>query len=460
MRDKFYEYLVLFLTVALMGLALLVFPFSRRTAWLILTAGIPWTIELSEWESLTLSLPTDIFAVLTGSVTGVYLLFFPHHLRRIWHASITRWVVLYLLWMGIGVIFSADHVISLKFWISQSAYFLAFGIGSYLWLERRGSPTQLYLWVILPSAALVMSICVLEHLKMGGSRAVVDKAISPFMREHTVYGAYGAWFFTASVVAFFLRPGILTTAAVGISGTALVLSYSRGGWLSALGALSIWFAVEQLRRLSAITRFVLVSGVSIMLLIMGIFLISYNPEILQLYAKQQVGEIGEHLVSSFDVQQNASNMERINRWFSAIQMIQERPLLGFGANTFAQEYSAYQRSITRTKISVEMGEIGGAHSEYFTAASEMGIPGLVLLLGIYLSTIWFGMSYLWREGSASKRWEVALVLLPLLSYYLHGFINNFMDHGHMAALVYLHWGILAVLQRESVPSPHAATYQV
>lgn len=122
-------------------------------------------------------------------------------------------------------------------------------------------------------------------------------------------------------------------------------------------------------------------------------------------------------------------------------MIQERPLHGFGPNTFAQEYSAYQRSLTRTSVSVEMGEVGGAHSEYLTAASELGLPGLLLLLGIYLTTLFAGIRGFWRSQDPARRWTYALVTFPLLSYYLHSFINNFMDHGHMAALVYLHWGV-------------------
>ncbi|MEN3041399.1 MAG: O-antigen ligase family protein [Bacteroidia bacterium] len=460
MQDSFYENLVLLLTLGLFGAALLALPISRRTAWLFLVAGIPWTIEISEWRTFTLSLPTDAFAGLIGSAVIVYLLFSPRSISSVWQAGIMRWIILYLLWMGIGVLFSADTLISFKFWLSQSAYFLAFSVGSFLWMKGESSPTQAYWRVISLSGILVMGICVLRHLNLGGTRAMVNEAISPFMREHTVYGAYSAWFFTGSVVAAFLRPGLLSILGVGVSGAALLLSYSRGGWLSALAALSLWLIMEQLRRLSPIGRFAIMSGLSLTLLASGIFLLTYNPEILQLQAKQKIGEVGEHFVSSFDVQKNPSNMERINRWFSALQMIQERPIVGFGANTFSQEYSAYQRSITRTSISVEMGEIGGAHSEYLTAASEMGLPGLILLLGIYLSTVGIGLGYLWRENNATKRWEVALIILPLLSYYLHGFINNFMDHGHMAALVYLHWGILAALQRESVPSPYAKVPRV
>lgn len=456
------EELLVYLVTLILGMsAFLLFPLSRRTAWLLLVPGIPWASEILKTDTLTLTLPTDAFAAMGGLAIASYILFSPSIIVYIWRASILRWVILYLGWIGVTIPFSADEMISLKFWISQSAYFLAAGIGAYLWMRgasERGY--QLLPALLLVSGVIVLGLCVSQHLQFGGTRATVDKSIAPFMREHTVYGAYSAWFFVMSVVFLVLRPRILTGIAVIVSGAALFLSYSRGGWLSAIIALAVWGGLEMLRRLSPAVRFFLAATVAGGGLLAGLFLIGYNPEVLQLQAKHRLGEVGEHFISSFDVKKNASNMERVNRWFAALQMIEERPITGFGVNTFVQEYSAYQRSLTRTSISVEMGEVGGAHSEYFTAAAELGIPGLLLLLGIYISTLIVGIRGMWREETTVSRWKYALFTLPLLSYYLHGFINNFMDHGHMAALVYLHWGVLAALQREAVPSLYARLERV
>lgn len=461
MLSNFIEPLLYALTVGLGVVGILALPFSRRWAWLILVGGIPWASEIADLDLFTLTLPTDALAVLGSLGIIFYVLFHPEKIVQIFSSSILRWIIAYIAWMGITTLTSTDTTVSMKFFLSQSAYFIAFGIGAYLWSKREGTDLSLlYLRVLGVSAIIVLGLCVFQHIELGALRSHVDKAIEPFMREHTVYGAYSAWFFTSALVLVFMHRSFYGFILLGISAVALLLSYSRGGWLSALAALVIWGMIELLRRLTPYVRLLVLGGI-VLGSIAGItFLVGYNPEILRVQARQIVGEIGEHAATSFDLKKNPSNLERINRWFAALQMIEDRPWFGFGANTFAQEYSAYQRSLTRTSISVEMGEVGGAHSEYLTAAAELGIVGLILLLGIYLTTLGTGIGGIWREKTPERRWSYALFTLPLISYYLHGIINNFMDHGHMAALVYLHWGVMAALQREAVPSPHAELERV
>lgn len=461
--DTPYDYLPLLVTGITLGLAVLALPLSRKWAWQCMLLAIPWSAEIA-WigEGTQLSLPTDAFALLFGPLALIQLaLFQPQYLSRLWDQhALFRWIALYFLWMGfIAIAFSVDKVFSVKFLLSQGAYFASFGLLSYLWAkEYRGeAPLHIYKTFLLPSAAVVLGLLVYRHLELGPKYESLRFILQPIMREHTVYGAYTAWFLTAALVVFTYRPSIWGAAAIGITGAALLLSYSRGGWLSALGALGAFGGLSLLRRLSPAARWLIATLTMVGLLLGLLFLIGYNPDVLRLQVRRTGGEISERLVSSFDVQRNLSNLERVNRWYAALQMIQERPLQGFGPNTFSQEYSAYQSSLTRTEISVEMGEVGGAHSEYFTAASELGIPGLILLLGIYITTLSIGLRGFWQSPNPTQRLAYAVVTFPLLSYYLHGFINNFMDHGHIAALVYLNWGLLFLLEEKPIPSPHPHT---
>ncbi len=428
-------------------------PFGLRRSWLWVLVALPWAAEVLEVGDFLLTLPTDLFAGLGGAAIAAYLfLWEPSKLREAWQQSLLlRFVLLYFMWMGVTVLFSSDAVVSLKFWVSQLAYFALFGIGGYLWARQVGQAEigRAY-GFLLGSAAFVLGICLIEHVILGGTREKVDQAIKPFMREHTVYGAYAAWFFLAAIAWFAMRPTLWKLFFVGITGAALLLSYSRGAWLSVLGALGIWGLLEGFRRLSPLQRLVAVGLAGIALVGGLLTLLQYNPEYLEQQAYRLGGETGKHFASSFDVKQNLSNRERINRWFAALQMIEERPGFGFGPNTFSREYSAYQRSLTRTTISVELGEVGGAHSEYFTAASEMGLLGLLLLLAIYARSLWVGSKGLYQPTPYIQRGGFILLALPLLSYYLHGFINNFMDHGHMAGLVYLHWGLLGGLEARGI----------
>jgi hypothetical protein len=61
-------------------------------------------------------------------------------------------------------------------------------------------------------------------------------------------------------------------------------------------------------------------------------------------------------------------------------------------------------------------------------------------------TLYYPLAYAFSAGDKQARLIGLLVSVPLLSYYLHAFINNFMDHGKVAALIYLHWGAAMALE--------------
>ena len=94
----------------------------------------------------------------------------------------------------------------------------------------------------------------------------------------------------------------------------------------------------------------------------------------------------EHIESMSNVTTDASNLERINRWKSAIRLFQERPHLGWGPGTYQFHYAPYQNYYEKTVISTNAGDMGNAHSEYLSALSETGWPGLFIFL-LFLTTV-------------------------------------------------------------------------
>ena len=75
---------------------------------------------------------------------------------------------------------------------------------------------------------------------------------------------------------------------------------------------------------------------------------------------------------------DASNLERINRWKSALRLFAERPTLGWGPGTYQFEYASYQNYYEKTIISTNSGNKGNAHSEYLSILAESGWPGLLV----------------------------------------------------------------------------------
>lgn len=153
----------------------------------------------------------------------------------------------------------------------------------------------------------------------------------------------------------------LSGAAAGLALTAMVLSYSRGGFIGLSAALLVWLGLE--RRLS--------QGVVIGLLCAG--LLAFAPR--NFWSRTES-------VTSF--QQDASALGRVHAWTVASRINLERPLLGVGAGTFQQAWPSYAPPEARRAYA--------AHNVFIQVLAELGWVGFVLLL-------------IFTAGSLGAAWE-------------------------------------------------------
>jgi putative inorganic carbon (HCO3(-)) transporter len=81
---------------------------------------------------------------------------------------------------------------------------------------------------------------------------------------------------------------------------------------------------------------------------------------------------------------------RLEVWSSAIYGIQDFPFTGMGMNTFRKVVPVLYPLFT---ISPDI-DIGHAHNEFLQAALDLGIPGLIAFLALYIGAFWM----LWDIG--------------------------------------------------------------
>jgi O-antigen ligase len=143
-----------------------------------------------------------------------------------------------------------------------------------------------------------------------------------------------------------------------------------------------------------------------------------------------------HLSSVTNLKSDASNLERINRWYCAIEMGKAKPILGFGPGTYQFSYDAFQRPDLMTRISTHHGDRGNAHSEYLGAFAETGVLGLLLLVALALWSITCVIDL--NRSQRRSPWHNLLlgVGLGLVTFWVHGFFNSFMDTDKVSFLVY------------------------
>ncbi|MFS8812671.1 O-antigen ligase family protein, partial [Synechococcus sp. R55.7] len=158
--------------------------------------------------------------------------------------------------------------------------------------------------------------------------------------------------------------------------------------------------------------------------------------------------IWSRLADTFDPQALyfSSTANRLDAWQFALQMVQERPLTGWGWQSFAALYNAQDPP--------EL--LGHCHNLYLHLAAEGGIPlllGHLILWGWILARGW----HAWRRSQESV---LLGMLLALTAFFASGLLDVVMLDGRIHLLVTLLlgavWGASLERQRDSISGKEQA----
>ena len=141
---------------------------------------------------------------------------------------------------------------------------------------------------------------------------------------------------------------------------------------------------------------------------------------------------------------------RMEMWRTGFLAAQERPLLGWGKAGFVVRETEL---IKEGKISPSMKDNNHVYNEWLDAIVKRGVPGLLVLLALYLVPLYLFAGYL-RRGSAAQRPYALCGLMLIVCYIGFGFSQVFMAHntGVMTlgfTLVIL-WGLLKAEERPAL----------
>jgi O-antigen ligase len=287
----------------------------------------------------------------------------------------------------------------------------------------------------------VIVITTIKSAALGFSEHGMHWIMSPYYNDHTAYGAAIA-FFIPLVVALFAIDGktiwkklyYLLLMAVLLTG--LILSYCRAAWLSMLVAFTVYVVIKMRIKLSW-----LVIGLTIVVSTLYYF----SDDILYKMGRNSQdssGKLIEHLQSMSNITTDASNVERLNRWVAAFGMIEDRPILGWGPGTYQFEYAGYQKGKYKTIISTNFGTGGNAHSEFIGPCAEMGFPGAIIVIILMITVFMVGIkAYIKTTDKIPKTLSI-FAFIALVSYYIHGIMNNFLDTDKLSLPF---WAAIAVI---------------
>ena len=433
------------LTLFPVGLMLMYFAvFDTAKIFFSIAFFTPLSINIEEFsESFGLFIPSEPLLFGLMVFLSALELHKPFLDRSCLKHPIMIAVYFYLFWMFFTSLTSSSILVSLKYFIARLWIIIpVLFFGTYFLVDIK--KRKLFLWMFTIATSIVVIYTLLHHAKYQFEEKPGHWVMSPFFKDHTIYGAIIALAVPFAFGLYFLERGntlyrLFLILIILILTTGLVFSYTRAAWLSVFAA-AVFCSLVYFRVKLYVIGTVLIASLVILM-------VSWNSIQIELERNKQehtTENINERLRSASNITTDASNLERINRWDCAISMFKERPLVGFGPGTYMFEYARFQDPNNLTIISTNFGNLGSAHSEYLGALSEMGLPGALIFLSLVLSifVVNIQLIYKWPIEDKDNRVLLMTFLFSLTTYFTHAFLNNYLDTDKAAVPI---WGITAML---------------
>lgn len=348
---------------ALLGIVVLVLTLLRaRYAWLALLVCAPFALAVYVGPT-TVTLQK---AVLVGAALG--LLCKPARLRAlrgsgVWYVGGT--LVLLIACAALSSLHAAHLSAALRGVLMWVEYLAAFAIAV---IAYRCDPQEHWLRNVLAGMTVVVACTALAQVFTGAPQAkflfghAIARVGGVLEGPNQLAGYLGVMLAVPLAFAVYRRSTVLERVALAFGGVALLLTFSRGGWLGAVAVLVVLLAVRAARERAFAAM--CACAAAWVLLLAGTLAVA-----LVWYAH------GGHAVVQA-VQYNGGLGSRNQLWPAAITLWLQHPLLGVGPGNFELLVGALLPGV-RTH----------ANGQFLQALAEGGVLGFALLLALVAATL-------------------------------------------------------------------------
>ena len=445
------------MTLVPLGL-LVVWLFVQRleTGLLCMALLTPFAIDLALFPGMELSMPVEPMMILFTAFFFFRVLVAHNYDLRLLRHPVTLLLLASLAWMFITSCTSRLPWVSFKYLLARIWFVVPFFFAAAQIFRNRTRIRQFF-WAYAIGLGVVILIATSKTLGNFSDLQTLHRVMRPFYNDHTAYGCAialmlpacfcffsGKWkvesgkrgchtreTFHFNLSSFIFHLSVLILLCVG-----LFFSYCRAAWLSVLAAIGVYVLVRMGMK---VKWMVLLFGLGV-----GVFFV-YQSDVLYKLGKNHQDssyDLAGQIKSISNISTDASNLERLNRWASAMRLWKESPVLGIGPGTYQFVYGSYQKSYQLSTISTNAGDNGNAHSEYIGPMTEQGLPGVLLVAALFLTTFATGVR-VYRTARDRDVGRMALAFtLSLLTYYVHGVFNNFLDTDKLSVPF---WAFTAVI---------------
>jgi len=289
-------------------------------------------------------------------------------------------ILLFLAWVGVSVVLSDLPMYSryegMRHLGGALIYFgVVYGLSVRRHLER-------FVNVLLLAGSLAAVLAFINYSDTDASR------IAGAFREEQLLAAFLSLQLPLVLMASHAeqdsRRRIPAQVAVVILLAGLLVTQNRSAWIGALLAavtvVGLHLAFGRPAREPVVRKHTMLVPALMVVLAVGLFF----------FVSRQGGILAGRAGTLAGINRDESFQWRRGMWDKALRMVRDRPLLGWGVGTFGiQQVRYYHPAIPlRQQIDIVNGGPSlseNAHNTYLQLTADLGIPGLILYLGVFVT---------------------------------------------------------------------------
>jgi O-antigen ligase len=422
----------------------------------LLLLSLPFSAEYHFTAELGTDIPDEFLMIF---VFALALFYFSYSSKTVskntWRHPLITFLVISLAWILITVFFSTYSILSLKFLLAKCWYAGAFVLAPLIIFKQKKTIRSAAV-ILAASLVAVTVIILIRHARYHFSFADVNKAVSPFFRNHVNYSAMLVCciplFFAFHKLSPEANKKLLIKGAILVLLVALFFSYARGAWLALFAGLAAYWLIRK--------NFLFPSFIAAVIITIGLLIWIKNNDRYLRFANDYKTTIyhkdfREHLVATYTLK-DISTAERFYRWIAGVRMIKDNWLTGYGPNTFYYNYKPYAVPAFKTWVS-DNKDHSTVHNYFLLIAIEQGIPGLLFFLLLLGAMLYYAQRLYHRVKDIFYKTVAMTTGVILTMLIVVNFLSDLVETDKIGSLFFLCLSALIVTdmntRKESDSSP-------
>ncbi|MBK8701984.1 MAG: O-antigen ligase family protein [Saprospiraceae bacterium] len=356
-------------------------------------------------------------------------------------------MILHLGWLLTTTITSGFFILSLKIFLAKLWYVVPFYFMAIHILKERADTEKLIKYGVF-MLALSIVIVLIRHARTGFAFEEANFVVTPIFRNHVNYACIIVVFlpYLWALYAWEKKAGqkLFYAILIGLYITGTYFSYTRAAILSMVLAIIIYFIIK--------LRWVVPSiMITILVVVTGVSALLYNNNYMRMnpvYERTISHQRFDKLISATYKMEDISTMERVYRWVAGVQMIKDKPLMGFGPGTFYASYGGYTVSSFQTYVS-NNPDNSTVHNYYLLTFIEQGLIGFLIFISLCIAVLVIGERTYHRTRDPRDKVIVMAGMLSFCIILLLNTINDMIETDKVGPFFFLSMAIISIYHYKS-----------